>query len=724
MGLLTPLFLLGALAAGLPVIFHLIRRTTRKPLLFSSLMFLSPSLPRVTRRSRLEHLLLLLLRCLALCLLSVGFARPFLKRPMRDGGATTAKRLAVLVDSSASMRRANLWADARARADAALRQAGPADEVELFTFDRELKPVVSFADWRNASPGDRAPMAAAKLAAVSPSWSGTRLGNALITAAESLSDSADKSFSGQRQIVVLSDLQEGSRLESLQGYEWPKGLEVDVEALRPESAGNASLQWITAEEDMETAAAEAVRVRVDNAPDSKREQFRVGWSPADGRGFAGEPLILYVPAGQSRVATLPLPATTPPGKTQPVATSARSIAERVTLEGDSEDFDNTVFVVPPETQRMSVLYFGSEAREDAKQPLYFLERAFQQTRRLAVEVLPRRPDAPLKADEAQAARLFFIADSLPAESARFLRNQIAGGKTALMLLRTPDAQSTFSTLSGTDGSTLEEARLKNYAMLADIDFRHPLFEPFSDPRFSDFTKIHFWKYRQLEMGTIAAARIVAKFDNGDAALVEIPVGQGRLLVLTSGWQPADSQLALSSKFVPLLYSLLETAGAWSPKPLQYHVGDSVPVAAIMGEAAQGCVVRLPDGAEARMAAGETKFSQTSAPGVYTMVAGGVAKRFAVNLDPLESRTAPLAADELERLGVPTRQHGATLAAREANSKVLLRDLELENRQKLWRDLLAGALVVLLLETWLASRAAKASTPTESPSLLESAAASK
>src|SRR5207245_8874893 len=82
MSFLAPLFFLGALAVSLPIIFHLIRRTTRERTPFSSLMFLQPSPPRLTRRSRLEHILLLLLRCLVLCLLAFGFARPFLKRTL------------------------------------------------------------------------------------------------------------------------------------------------------------------------------------------------------------------------------------------------------------------------------------------------------------------------------------------------------------------------------------------------------------------------------------------------------------------------------------------------------------------------------------------------------------------------------------------------------------------------------------------------------------------
>ena len=71
MSFLAPLFLLGGLAVGLPIVFHLIRRTTREQKVFSSLMFLLPTPPRLTKRSRLENWLLLLLRCLALGLLAV-----------------------------------------------------------------------------------------------------------------------------------------------------------------------------------------------------------------------------------------------------------------------------------------------------------------------------------------------------------------------------------------------------------------------------------------------------------------------------------------------------------------------------------------------------------------------------------------------------------------------------------------------------------------------------
>src|SRR5207249_11488130 len=88
------------------------------------------------RRSRLENIFLLILRCLVLGLLALGFARPFLQRPFANTPSGQAKKVVILVDTSASMRRENLWAQARSKAEESLRGATPVDSVALMTFDQ------------------------------------------------------------------------------------------------------------------------------------------------------------------------------------------------------------------------------------------------------------------------------------------------------------------------------------------------------------------------------------------------------------------------------------------------------------------------------------------------------------------------------------------------------------------------------------------------------------
>ncbi len=701
MSFLTPFFLFGAAAIAGPIIYHLIRKATRERTRFSSLMFLVPSPPRLSKRHRLEHILLLLLRCLALGLLVLGFARPFFRQTqLNDPTVAQPKRILVLVDVSASMRRAGLWDEARARVDAVIRRAGPADQVALYTFDRRATPLVPFEEWNRTAPGDRVALALGRLGGVSPGWMGTHLGNALITAAEALAENESKTAAGTaaavhegpREIVVVSDLQAGSRLDALQAYEWPKGIQLSVEPLKARNPTNAGVQLVADAPDSSRAVDAAVRVRVTNSSDAKREQFKVGWVRSDGSTeFASPAVDAYVPPGQSRVFAVPL---------------AKGVTgvEQIALRGDDEDFDNTVYVIPPTQHKASVLWLGSEAEDDMRQPLFFLRRAFFDTPRLAVKIVAQSPRTPLAPEVLKAANLIFVSDALTPEVATALRQEVTNGKILVLLAKHAQAAATAGLLLEWPGLAMEEGRPGSYAMFGEIDFRHPLFAPFADPRFSDFTKIHIWKFRKLAITGLPNARIIAKFDSGDPALVETPLGKGKVFVLATGWHPEDSQMAVSTKFVPLLWSWLDLAGGISHAPAQYSIGDKIPLPAEHGAAA----MRVPGAAAAVPVAAEaTEFAETARPGIYDLALDARTERFAINLDANESRTAPLGLEELEELGLPVTR--ATVAPTPtAESKSLLQGVEAENRQKLWRWFIAATLAVLLFESALAGWTARKS----------------
>ncbi len=60
---------------------------------------------------------------------------------------------------------------------------------------------------------------------------------------------------------------------------------------------------------------------------------------------------------------------------------------------------------------------------------------------------------------------------------------------------------TLAALTGWPDIQIAEAS-GDYALLGQIDFTHPLFAPFADPRFSDFSHIHFWKHRRVTFPAI------------------------------------------------------------------------------------------------------------------------------------------------------------------------------------------------------------------------------
>ena len=74
----APLFLVGAVAAAVPIILHLFMRQPEVRLRFAAVKLLRQAPVEHTARRRLRDWLLLALRVAALVLLSLAFARPFL----------------------------------------------------------------------------------------------------------------------------------------------------------------------------------------------------------------------------------------------------------------------------------------------------------------------------------------------------------------------------------------------------------------------------------------------------------------------------------------------------------------------------------------------------------------------------------------------------------------------------------------------------------------------
>ncbi len=123
---LAPLFLRFLPLAALPLLFHLFFRVRRRRRTFPSLLFFLAADPRVHYRRKVREWLLLLLRTLALLLLILGLARPVFR-----GSGGVPRKLAAVVDNSASMRAVDAAGRTRlSRAlavAAALAEAGGAD---------------------------------------------------------------------------------------------------------------------------------------------------------------------------------------------------------------------------------------------------------------------------------------------------------------------------------------------------------------------------------------------------------------------------------------------------------------------------------------------------------------------------------------------------------------------------------------------------------------------
>ena len=709
MGLLAPLYALAVLALAGPILFHLIRRQPRGEVLFSSLMFLSPSPPRLTRRSRLDNLWLLLLRALALLLIAVAFMRPFLRQGQFLNQTLAGRHIVLLIDTSGSMQRADVWAAAQRAATEVLDDLSPTDQVALYSVDSELTAILPLDDLGNTAANVTLQAAKEALARLEPTWQPTELAEGLKSLADlivSQSISAALPPGTNHEVVLITDLHSGVRLEGLQGFVWPENINLDIRQVLPTTEGNAHLSLLQAADGellptttaVNTpasvgAAAPAIRVRVENDSDAQTTPLQLSWADANGPLSDGG-TSLQIPPGQVRV--VPLGARPP-------------AADRIVLQGDAWDGDNTLYLVQPIRTTRQIVYCGTSQALPEEDLSYFLKQAplsSELVRREVVDIAADELPALLDSPETCAVVLE-PTEGVLEHSAAISRFADRGGIVLICLSRpiaeSRDNGSGIDDVSGFLRDLLREPKLsvsegttEDFNLLAKIDFAHAIFAPLSDPRFNDFSKLRFWSHRQVALPADSQVHTVASFDNHAPLLLEAERGTGRVWLLTAGWQPTASSLGLSTKFIPILMGLVDPQASRHASQFSYAVGDTIEVndpqqVVVTTSQAEpvdeGQVVRHGQSIELRR------------PGLFWLRDGDARRQIAVQVPVSESRLVPLDVAQVEQYGIAVGP-----LASDAHRRELMRQMqreELESKQRLWQWLLVACLVVLALETWLA-----------------------
>jgi Aerotolerance regulator N-terminal/von Willebrand factor type A domain len=158
-GFFAPWFLAGLAGLALPLYLHLLKRLATTPKRWASLMFFESRTQSSTHHRRLRYFLLLSLRLAFLLFLILAFANPFINR---NAAALASNRLVLLViDNSFSMRAGTRLADAKGAAMRVLAGKGAARaQVAAFGSGLELltQPIEDQSALRAAvqavQPGD------------------------------------------------------------------------------------------------------------------------------------------------------------------------------------------------------------------------------------------------------------------------------------------------------------------------------------------------------------------------------------------------------------------------------------------------------------------------------------------------------------------------------------------------------------------------------------------
>jgi hypothetical protein len=137
MGLFAPWFLAGLAAVAVPIYVHLLRRHTTVPRPFSSLMFFERRTQSSIKHRRLRYLVLFSLRTLLIILLILAFANPFIHRSAAS--MNSEKLLLLVIDNSFSMRAGTRLDDARRAALSFLDSRKPTDRAQVMAFGSQLQ---------------------------------------------------------------------------------------------------------------------------------------------------------------------------------------------------------------------------------------------------------------------------------------------------------------------------------------------------------------------------------------------------------------------------------------------------------------------------------------------------------------------------------------------------------------------------------------------------------
>lgn len=706
MEFLAPFFAMaGALAAGVPLVLHMLRRAPTRRLSFSLVRFLDSAQPKLTRRTTVEHWPLLLLRILALVLLGLAFARPF-QRSVDTAVSSNdpGRSITLLIDRSASMSRAGIREAVLREVRSTVEGLGDADRLQVALFSENVDTVIRPESWTAFSSGERSAAIERLCNKYQSDWHATHSGSALQQTAEDLVQNSDPDT--EHKIILVTDFQEGSDFGPISAGGWPASIRVSLRIVKPTEPGNAALHTMI---DRRTGKS---LIRISNDTDAVTMRFTVRPLNPAGLEAGTETMVNVVPGRQ---VTLPLSSFT-------LTEDAISLS----LVGDSHAFDNRI-PLPLNTTRISTIaHAGSTDINDADKMRYYLQRALDgmtanadphTVAQAQLEILDTVTSDGLVLPIPEDVRLAILTDTIPVELLPSLTALLNRGGILVAALNSESmAQSVFDLLP--EGIAITEAAVKDYAMLGRIDFEHPLFANFSAARFADFSSIHFWKHRAIEFaspdgsdaGQPVPWTVIARFDSGMAAIVRIRrKAGGEVYLLASGWHPSDSQWALSSRFAPMLAGFLRLAEPVSSAYRHLTIGDILDPAMLVGSSPW--TLERPDGSLESFGDNMTVGMEQIAidqPGRFTVRSSvdenDTTMTLLAEVSAEESRTATLPAGQLYALGITADEITAGTGEFNVNpsESAQASAAELEAQQKYWRWFLLAGLSCLLAEAMLAA----------------------
>ena len=687
MSFLNPLFILGGLTVAVPVLLHLMKREHARKVEFPTLMFLRRISKKTIRYQKLRHLLLLLLRVLALLVIVLAFMRPYRETlPAAAAGGISSAHI-ILLDNSMSMGFRDRWGKARNAAAAILRKMRPGDKCALLEFSDNVTARTQLS----TDPSD----------AIAQVESGielgdrtTRYGQAL-NAAEKLALDAG---TGKRIIYLISDFQKNGYDAEEQDFHLGEGIELQTIDVGSDDFSNLAIRDVTvAEAEPGASGGFTLKTSIANFGNQDRRNVAVGLY-VDERKTAEKRIDTV--QGQAQALEFQLP-------------GLIAGAHRITLEMDDPYLtrDNRFYLTLDARGKTPVLAVENHEAHGRRSPGFFLARA------LNVDTFsPYRLSVVSAQNVAFSGGLLIWNDAPGGGDAvqRKLRDFVAAGGGLAVALGDAAQPADFNRNFGSwlpvqitgiaaAGRTGRNRAMEEYRLMTDIRMDHPIFQPFSKPHSGTFSNTRFFSHAKISPGP--GVVVVARFDNGDPAIMTIDYEKGRVVIFASSADDTANDLPLKAVYAPFWQQILRYLERFSEQRHWLEAGAIINSRKLLAETTLRQVKGNPDPGEAIVILDPQKKRLEGMPNSYDIVlertgfyeirAMNGSAAVAVNTAPRESDLTHGNAEEMAAGWMSSKP--AVYAQEERPTAE-----EQDQRRHFWTYLLIGAAFFLVAESLLSN----------------------
>ena len=667
---LTPLFLIGLLAALIPVAIHLIRREKPPKVMFSTIRFLKKTSKKLVLFQHLQQIALLLLRAAVIVLLVLAFARPLVNQSVARLLDADPQSAMILLDLSMSMRLRENFDQAKAEALAVLDRLSGGDEVGLIAFSGAADVVRELE-----TEGDQIRELIEGFD--EPGFGRTRYHSNLRLADQMLEDSRYEN----RAIYLISDFQEVGMQGADESWKLAPGVALYLIDVGSADSENLVLTDVRAPEQLlEDSAQQQILARVRSTGLQYLESGEVSLRL---NGLMVDRRLVDLANRSEQVVTFAVD----------FDTEGDYVGE-IRVAGDEFSDDNSYYFTVDVLPKINVLLVNGEASDnwfDDEGHWFGLAVSSTDSSPFSLETIDPAELSAAAMRQSNVVALLNVGELTSSQAAALSEYVGNGGSLLIAPGDRVDEKAFNQRLGEISPARLEQVGLMgrdDYLVIADYDRRHPIMRPLGSDWSARFQG--HWRLTPSE-----DANVLMRFDNTEAALVEKNVGEGKVLLFASSLDLEWNNLALQGLFLPFVHETLRHLVRSEVGQSAYEIGDSISLEQF--ESDTGVSVLDSDGRSVSFES--SNLQRAISPGLFTATSGAGSTRYAVNILAEESNFARVATSTLYDAIV--NPDTSPLQSRESQTAQLIE--ELENPQRLWWWILSLVMVMLLVEVLVANR---------------------